>query len=81
MVATPKVVEVDAWAMLRTVLKNDLEHWQHQQAEAFINTTAPDEVVKLAMSLIANNISLTEYYIELMEKIENGELIDGKESG
>lgn len=74
MAVTPKILNVDSWAILKTVMKTDLDYWKTQEAQALLNVTAPEEAVKMALSVIGASIGITEYYIDIMEKIENGEL-------
>lgn len=76
----PKVMDVDSWAVLKTVMKTDLDYWKSQEAKALLDTKSPEEAVKFALSIIGASIGITEYYIEVMEQIENGELI-GTERG
>jgi hypothetical protein len=76
MAVTPKVVEVDSWEVLKTVLKTDLEYWHKQETAALLDTKSPEEVVKVALSIIGASIGITEYYIEVMQQIESGELVE-----
>lgn len=66
-------MNVDAWEILKSVLATDLQYWKDSEAQAFL-TKGDEGAIKVALSVIGTSIGVTEYYIEIMEKIENGEI-------
>ncbi len=70
---TPKVMNVDAWNILKTVLKTDLEYWKQSEGQALL-AKGNDQAIKMALSVIGTSIGITEYYIDIVDKIEKGEL-------
>lgn len=65
-----------AWEILKSVLATDLQYWKDSEAQAFL-TKGDEGAIKVALSVIGTSIGITEYYMTIMEKIENGEILDG----
>lgn len=61
------------WETLKTVLQTDLEYWKQSEAQALLSK-GNEQATKMALSVIGTSIGITEYYIEIVEKIESGEL-------
>lgn len=62
------------WIALKTVIQTDLVYWKDSEAQAFL-AKGDEQAIKIALSVIGTSIGIIEYYIEIMDKIENGELI------
>ena len=74
-------VPISWWNVLKTVLKTDLEYWQKTEAQTLLQKGGSEQAQKMALSVIGASIGITEYYIDIVEKIESGELSEAKPEG